>query len=114
MTLWTKYGNRLMRTRELAGPLLGERRGTPSYELEDLEYYAERLQHSSRSPHVSFSSDQGFIQGLEEVFMQDYVLKPWVLSEVIAVVQAYMLSQMPRYWAGCEPDVEILEEVRSD
>jgi len=25
-----------------------------------------------------------------------------------------MLSQMPRYWAGCEPDVKILEEVRSD
>ena len=91
-----------------------DRRGTPSYVLEDLEYYAERLQHSSRSPHVSFSSEQGFIEGLEEMFMQDYVLTPWVLSEVVAVVQAYMVSQMPRYWAGCEPDVKILEEVRSD
>lgn len=91
-----------------------ERRGTPSYELEDLEYYAKRLQHPSRSPHVSFGSDQGFIEGLEELFIQDHVLTPWVFSEVIAVVQAYMLSQMPRYWAGCEPDVKILEEVRSE
>ena len=89
-----------------------KRRGTPSYELEDLEHYAERLKHSSRSPHVSFGIDQGFVEGLEEQFVQDHVLTPWVFSEVVGVVQAYMLSQMPRYWAGCEPDVKILEEVR--
>ena len=78
MTLWT-IQQPFDEDKGAGGTLAWEeRRGTPSYELEDLEYYANGF-NIHLEVHVSFSSDQGFIQGLEELFMH-HVLKPWVLS----------------------------------
>lgn len=90
------------------------RRGVPEYELEDLEYYAKRLSHPSRTPSMTMGSERGFFPGLEETFARDVVLSPWVFSEIVALVQAYMLSHMPRYWAGTTPDVMLLREVREE
>lgn len=91
-----------------------KRRGVADYDIEDLEYYAERLSHSSRSPLMSMGSEHGFAPGLEEFFVKDQILSPWVFSEIVALVQAYMLSQMPRYWAGTQPDVKLLHEIREE
>lgn len=91
-----------------------KRRGVVDYDVEDLEYYAERLSHSSRSPLMSMGSEHGFAPGLEEIYVRDQILSPWVFSEIVALVQAYMLSQMPRYWAGTQPDVKLLHEIREE
>jgi hypothetical protein len=91
-----------------------KRRGVADYDIEDLEYYAERLSHASRSPSMSMGSEHGFAPGLEEIYVKDQILSPWVFSEIVALVQAYMLSQMPRYWAGTQPDVKLLQEIRKE
>jgi hypothetical protein len=101
--------------KETGGTLAWEkRRGVADYDIEDLEYYAERLSHASRSPSMSMGSEHGFAPGLEEIYVKDQILSPWVFSEIVALVQAYMLSQMPRYWAGTQPDVKLLQEIREE
>ena len=57
---------------------------------------------------------KGFFPGLGGNLCEDVVLSPWVFSEIVALVQAYMLSHMPRYWTGTTPDVMLLREVREE